>query len=124
MLKLLGPSVRFSNRGLNILGRLRFYHLQLLCLECLCLPQDVRKKNSDKILNPFTPKSVWLIICPYSITLESNVKVTRLKEIISNSRSSRLSRKFPCQYYRKCLEDSVKNINAYVRHEYGHVPTI
>lgn len=90
----------------------------------LVSPTGCPKKNSDKILNPFTPKSVWLIICPYSITLESNVKVTRLIEIISNSRSSRLSRKFPCQYYRKCLEDSVKNINAYVRHEYGHVPRI
>ena len=60
------------------------------------------KKNSDKILNPFTPKSVWLIICPYSITLESNVKVMRLKETLSNSRSSRMSRKFLCQYHRKC----------------------
>ena len=35
-------------------------------------------------------KSDWLLISPHSITLKSNIKVMRMKEIITSLRSSRL----------------------------------
>ena len=37
--------------------------------------------------NPSTPSSDWLLISLYNITLESKVKVMRIKEMIINSRS-------------------------------------
>ena len=35
-------------------------------------------------INPLTPKSDQLLISPYNITPESNIKVTRIKEMITN----------------------------------------
>ena len=37
-----------------------------------------------KNLNPLTPKSDQLLISPYNITPESNIKVMRIKEMITN----------------------------------------
>ena len=34
--------------------------------------------------SPLTPKSDQLLISPYNITPESNIRVTRIKEIITN----------------------------------------
>ena len=36
------------------------------------------------IFNPLTPTSDQLLISPYNITRESNIKVTRIKEMIPN----------------------------------------
>ena len=36
------------------------------------------------ILNPLTPKSDQHLISPYNITPESNIKVTRVKQMITN----------------------------------------
>ena len=38
--------------------------------------------------SPLKPKSDWLLISPYRITFESNVKVRRVMEMITNLRSS------------------------------------
>ena len=38
--------------------------------------------------NPLTPKSDWHLISPYSIIPESNIKVTRIKEMITNKKKS------------------------------------
>ena len=38
------------------------------------------------------PSSVWHLISPYSVTLESNVKFMRIKEMITNLRSSLFSK--------------------------------
>ena len=46
------------------------------------------ENNKRSLLNPLTPKSDWLLLSPHSITLESNVKVMRIKEMIINLRSS------------------------------------
>ena len=46
------------------------------------------------MISPLIPKSDWLLISHYSITLESNVKVMRIIEIVTNFRSSRLSNNF------------------------------
>ena len=45
-------------------------------------------------LNPLTPKSDYHLISPYNITLESHIKVTRIKEMIHNLGSSWLLDKF------------------------------
>ena len=46
------------------------------------------------MISPLIPKSDWLLISHYSFTLESNVKVMRIIEIVTNFRSSRLSNNF------------------------------
>ena len=40
--------------------------------------------QSQKSFNPLTPKSDQHLISPNKITLESNVKVMRIKEVIIN----------------------------------------
>ena len=40
--------------------------------------------NERKNLNPLTPKSDQLLISPYIITPESNIKVTWIKEMTNN----------------------------------------
>ena len=35
-------------------------------------------------LNPLTPKSDKLLISPYNITPESNIKITRIKKMTNN----------------------------------------
>ena len=42
------------------------------------------KSNSSSYINPLNPNSDWLIIPPYSVTLESNIKAMRIKETITN----------------------------------------
>ena len=55
------------------------------------------------LFNPSTPKSDWLLISPHSITHESNVEVTRIKEMITNLRSSwssnKLKKKNKLEYF-------------------------
>ena len=55
--------------------------------------------------NPLTPKSDQLMISPNNITLESNIKVTRIKEMITNWKSSWFLNKFsllaPQEMYRE-----------------------
>ena len=41
-----------------------------------------------KAMNTLTPESDWFLISPYSNMLESSIKVTRKKEMITNSRNS------------------------------------
>ena len=51
-------------------------------------------KPTCEFFNPLTPKRVQHLISPYNITLESNMKVMRIKEMITNKRSSWLLNKF------------------------------
>ena len=39
------------------------------------------------IINPLTLKSYWHLISPYNITSESNIKVVRIREMITNRRT-------------------------------------
>ena len=39
------------------------------------------------IINPLTVKSYWHLISPYNITPESNIKVVRIREMITNRRT-------------------------------------
>ena len=38
----------------------------------------------SQYLNPLTPKSDWRQISPYNITSESNIKVTRITQMVAN----------------------------------------
>ena len=44
----------------------------------------LKKQTGLCSLNPLTPKSDQHLISPYNITLKSNIKVVRIKEIIAN----------------------------------------
>ena len=39
------------------------------------------------IVNPLTVKSYWHLISPYNITPESNIKVVKIREMITNRRT-------------------------------------
>ena len=61
---------------------------------------DIVRRNSVLVIthgslrvNPLIPKSDWHLIFPYNITRESNIKVTRMKEMITNKRCSWFSNK-------------------------------
>ena len=41
-------------------------------------------KDPERIINPLNPKNDQLLISPYNISPESNIKVTRIKELITN----------------------------------------
>ena len=51
-------------------------------------------ENLSWTLNPMTPKSYYHLISPYNITTESNIKVMRIREMITKQRSSWLLNKF------------------------------
>ena len=36
------------------------------------------------LFNPITPKSDWHLISPYNVSPDSHIKVTRIKEMITN----------------------------------------
>lgn len=58
-----------------------------------------------------TPKSGKHLISPLSISPKTNVKVTRIKEMIANSTSSwLLDTSFPCAYHGKCIMNSEEKI--------------
>ena len=39
---------------------------------------------STSCFNPQTPDSDWYLLSPYNIALESNIQVTRIKEMITD----------------------------------------
>ena len=55
----------------------------LSTVQFLC--QFPHKTHVDHF-NPLTPKSDWCLISPFDITPESNIKVVRIKEMITNER--------------------------------------
>ena len=57
---------------------------------------------------PLILKSDWLLHLPYITFLESNVTVIRIKEMITNLKSSCLSNKFSLYFHRKCKEKIVE----------------
>ena len=63
-------------------------------------------------LNHLTPESDQHLIYPYDITTESHIQVTGIKEMITNSRSSRLSNKFSLSAPKKMLREQYGE-NAY-----------
>ena len=73
------------------------------------------RKESKEHFNPFIPKRNWLLISLGSITAESSTKVMRIKEMIINSRCSRLLKKILLSYHRKCIENSRENMNTDAR---------
>ena len=46
---------------------------------------------------------------------KSHIKVTRIKEMIPNQRTSCLLTNSPCAHLRKCVENSVENMHTDIR---------
>ena len=71
----------------------------------VCLLSLMRCQSFVGHLNPLNYKSDWLLIFPYIITLKSNIKVRRKKEVITNQGSYWLIDKFsllaPQEMYRE-----------------------
>ena len=62
-------------------------------------PKNLLYNSVFKSVNPLTPKSDYHLISHYNIAPESNMRVTRTKEMmITNQRSSWLLNKFSCQH--------------------------
>ena len=57
-------------------------------------------------VNSLIPKSDWHLISPYHITIESNIKVMRIKELMPMKKALDCKTNSPCQNLRKCLENS------------------
>ena len=49
--------------------------------------QDATPMQPAAIFLPFNPRSDWLLISPSSITVDSNIKVMRTREMITHQRS-------------------------------------
>ena len=63
------------------------------------------REDDPRYFNPLAPESDWFLISPYGSHLESNVKVMRIKEMITNIRSSlwvknKFSLSVPWEMYR------------------------
>ena len=67
-----------------------------------------------KLVHPLTRKSDWLLIFLYSITPESHVKFMRVKEMITNLRSSRSSNKFLLVVLKENIENSMEDMTVVV----------
>ena len=66
-------------------------------LTCLKFSAELIMKGCSRAIQQFntlTPQSDWHLISPYHIPPESNIKVWRKKELITNYRSSWLLDKF------------------------------
>ena len=61
------------------------------------------------VVGPLSPKSDWLLISPYNITFESNVKFMRIKEMITNLR---VSKNFSWSELMESIENSRKNMHT------------
>ena len=48
------------------------------------LESEVNNCQPESEVNPLTPQSDWNLISPYYITPESNTKVRRIRELITN----------------------------------------
>ena len=67
-----------------------------------------------KLVHPLTRKSDWPLISLYSIIPESHVKFMRVKEMITNLRSSRSSNKFSLVVIKENRENSVEDMTVVV----------
>ena len=63
-------------------------------------------------LNSLDPKSDQHLISPYSNTAKSFIKIMRIKEMITNTRSFDLQINSPCQYQKKQIEKSMENVDT------------
>ena len=61
------------------------------------------------------PKTDQLLISSYIITLKSNIKVTGIKEMITNLQSSWFLNKFSLSVLQQMYESSIENMHIDVR---------
>ena len=67
--------------------------------------------------HPVNHTSDQHLISPYRNITESFTKIIRTKEVIANQSSFDCSRNSPCLYQRKCIENSMENMDTDVRVE-------
>ena len=84
---------------------------------CSADPQFRHLKINTKAWegNPLTLKSDWHLISLYNISPESHLRVMRIKEMITNWRSSWLLYKFSLSALRKCIENSKEILHTDVK---------
>ena len=72
-----------------------------------------KQKNTTqartRVVFPLTTMSDWLIISPYSVTLESNIMVVRIKKMTTNLEAP------DCQTNSPCKAKSEENIDINVK---------
>ena len=59
-------------------------HCWILLPSYLLLPCETQGEVDVELIDPLTPKSDWHLISPFHITSELNIKVRRIKELITN----------------------------------------
>ena len=78
-----------------------------------------KQKNTTqartRVVFPLTTTSDWLIISPYSVTLESNIMVVRIKKMITNLEAPDCQTNSPCKYQGKCKAKGEENIDINVK---------
>ena len=78
-----------------------------------------KQKNTTqartRVVFPLTTMSDWLIISPYSVTLESNIMVVRIKKMITNLEAPDCQTNSPCEYQGKCKAKDEENIDINVK---------
>ena len=71
--------------------------------------------DSSNEAKPLNPESDQHLISPYSNISESFIKIMRTKEMIATWRVFDCSTNSPCQYWRKCIDESMENVDTGVR---------
>ena len=66
-------------------------------------------------LNYLNPKSDWHRSSPHNSTAKSSINIMRIQRIIANPRSFDYQMISPCQYQKKCIEESMENVDVDVR---------
>ena len=61
------------------------------------------------MVGPLPPKSDWLLISPYNVTFDSNLKFMRIKEMITNLR---VSKNFSWSELMESIENSGENMHT------------
>ena len=74
-----------------------------------------RRFNDPGCLNPLNTQSDQHLFSPFSNATESSIKIMRIKEMINTLRGFECLTNSPCQYQRKCIENSVENMGTDVR---------
>ena len=72
-------------------------------------------EDSSNEASPLNPESDQHLISPYSNISESFIKIMRTKEMIANWRVFDCSTNSLCQYWRKCIEESMEDMDIDVR---------
>ena len=87
-----------QHRSVSMITALGVFGGTIMTIMCGCTMaffyRRARPNNQVFFIDCLTPKSDWHLISPYNITLKSHIKVMRIKEMVTNKKSSGLWNKF------------------------------